>query len=293
MFHRTKDVLEEQAAVAPELLPVPTERGEFIILTDTHIPYHDPEVILKAIKAARVLNIRNLVVAGDLLHCDTISRYENAGKMPAITAEMVSAAAVLTELRKYFDQITIIVGNHDQRIEKLFAKAKNTESNAMRLMAAVMGKEFEAEDIAYGVIDHFLSSDKVTIHRLPDLILNDEWLVLHPGSCSRAASTTERKLADKHLKHVIGGHNHLVGYSTSSSGKHIAANIGHACLNEKFRYQREKPSTFPKTVPGFCAIITDEEAPNGRIIPLMVHPAWMDLEHLWRRFERGRVGKQL
>ncbi len=48
---------------------------------------------------------------------------------------------------------------------------------------------------------------------------------------------------------------------------------------------REKMTTFPKTVRGFAFILCDEDAPNGRLLPLADHPKWFDLERLAERLK--------
>ena len=285
-------VLEEEAAVAPTLPNKPQLYGSYIVLSDPHVPFHDRETILRACRDAQMLGIDKLIIAGDLIHADIISRYINAGKQVKISDELVACSRVLGALEKIFSKIYVILGNHDRRVEKMVSAWRKTEggSKALEIVARLLDVDDDAESVAMGIFERFFSSEKVTVYPLSEVVVNNEWLILHPGSCSRVSPQTERRMVNKFRKSVIGGHNHLYAVGFDDSGQDVAANIGHAANTSKFRYVREKVTPFPTTVRGFCAIIQDDDSTCGRLLPIAIHDKWFDLAQLKQRLEQQNDG---
>jgi predicted phosphodiesterase len=279
-----KDALEAEAQIVPAIAPRATLTGSAVILSDTHIPWHDPAVILKACEAARLLRIGTLIVAGDLLHLDLVSKYVGAGKSIPVSEELRSAGRVLQALSLVFERIVIIPGNHDQRLERTIAQVRESKQGrqALDMVAALLGAGDvdDAEDVALRYLNHFLGSPKVTIHPLPDLVLNGTWLIQHPGICRRVSPQAERAMAVKHRMSIVQGHNHLFGVGLDPSGTDVCFNSGHAASPEKWRYVREKPTDFPRGNQGFGVIYTTPTNPGGRLIPVLVHDRYFDLAEL-------------
>jgi predicted phosphodiesterase len=278
-------VLVEEAAVAPSLPTTPKLYGEAIVVSDLHIPWHDPEALLAVCDTARLLGVDRLIIGGDLLHADVISKFDGSKPVP-ITDEINSAARVLGALEEIFSEIHIIPGNHDQRLGKMLSRLGRSEDgqNALKILAKTLGVEDDPEDVALGLFRRFFESPGVKVYDFPELVLNDVWMILHPASCSRVSPQTERKMANKHAKHIIGGHNHLVGYSFNE-GDFVAANIGHLSADEKFAYVRTNPNTFPKMQKGFCCILCDEQHPKGYLLPIAIHEAWFSVRKLSERLQ--------
>jgi len=269
-------VIREEAEVAPRLEPIPKEWGSAVILSDPHIPWHNPDVILDMCETAVLLKIKKLIIPGDLIHADTISKYVGVGKTVSVTSELQSTARVLRALEEVFDSIVIIPGNHDQRLERMIAGLRDTKDGrkGLDMVAALLGAGGfdDAEDVSLRYLRHFLHSPKVTWHPLPQMELNGTWLLQHPGSVSRIAPQNERAFVRKHRKSVIQGHSHLWGLGFDESGTDVAFNCGHAADDKKWRYVREKPSSFPASVHGYGVIYCTKDNPGGRLIPIAVHP---------------------
>ena len=287
-IQRLSSVLDEEAKVAPSLPRIPKVSGSCCIISDIHIPFHDPQTVARACKYSVLLGVRKLIIAGDLIHADIVSKYVGAGKLVELSSEMVSCGRVLRALEEVYDEIHIIPGNHDQRVEKRVARGMKTEGDLLKTVAAMLDVPEDPESVTMGVFEHFYSSPKVHLYPLTDLILNERWMVLHPGSCSRVSPQTERKMAGKFLMHAMGGHNHLWGIGFHESGKFFAVNLGHASDNSKFRYVRERISTFPETTgqKGFSFILCDDEVPTGRLLPVSMSEEYFDLERLYERFRK-------
>jgi predicted phosphodiesterase len=278
-------VFATEATAAPVISSTPNINGSVVVISDPHIPFHDPHALQYVCEIADMLRVKRLVVAGDLLHFDEISRYDRAGKTVNFIQELVSGGRVLEALAEVFrDGIDIIPGNHDQRLEKLLAKMNESKEGrkGIEVIAALMGRPDpdHAEDITYSLMAHFLGKAGVTIHTLPDLTVNETWLIQHPGSVSRIAPQNERAMAIKHRKCVIQGHSHLWGLGFDPSGTDIAFNCGHLASEEKWRYMRERPTTFPRAIKGFGVILRTAAAPEGRLLPIALHERMFDLREV-------------
>lgn len=277
---RTLKVLGEEACSAPTIPPVPRTHGSAVIVSDLHIPFHDPHAVIHACKLATRLGIDHLIVAGDLLHADSISKYDRAGATVPITNELVGAGRALGALEEVFERITVIPGNHDQRLEKMFSRMRDTKDGrqGLELAARLLGvmNPDDAEAMTEGLLSHYLGSDKVVIHPLPQMELNGTWLIQHPGSVSRMAPQNERKMAAKHRKSVLQGHSHLWGIGFDDSATDICFNIGHMSRPEHWRYIRERPTHFPAQVKGYAVVLADESNPAGALLPVALHPRWLD-----------------
>lgn len=276
--HRVESVnriVTEEAAVAPRLEPIPKEWGSSVVATDLHIPWHSPAVVTDFCEAAVLLGIKTLIVGGDLIHADLISKYVGVGKSIPVTDELRSCGRVLRALEEIFDRIIIIPGNHDQRVERMIAGLRDTKEGrrGLEMVAALLGAGDidDAEDMSLRYLRHFLASPKVTWHPLPQLELNGTWLIQHPGTVSRIAPQTERAMIRKHRKSVIEGHAHTWGLGFDESAIDVAFNCGHGADDEKWRYVREKPTSFPKGVKGYGIVYASKDNPGGRLIPVAVH----------------------
>lgn len=278
---KVKTVLTDESKIATKSIKPLKVTGSVIVVSDTHIPFHHSDGMWLMIQIADRLKIKTLIIAGDLIHADIISKYLGVGKQIKLTDELVSCGRVLEALTtSVFDRIIVIPGNHDQRIEKMIAGFKESKQGrqALEIVAGLLGVSDvdDAEAVAYRYLNHFFSNDKVTIHNLPNLILNDIWLIQHPGTVSRISPQNERRMIEKHRKSVIQGHSHLWSIGFDSSGTDIAFNCGHLSRPDKWRYLFEKPTTFPQSVPGFGIILCTKEHPNGKLIPVALHEKMMD-----------------
>jgi hypothetical protein len=255
-----------------------------MLCSDIHAPWHDPAAVLDMCDVAVMIGARRLVVGGDIIHADTISKYLGVAPTIPVTKELESLGRLLSALEEVFDEIILIPGNHDQRVEKMIASMRDTKDGrrGLEMVASLLGAADpdDAEDMAMRYMSHFFKSPKVKWHPLPDLIINDSWLIQHPGTASRIAPQGERAMVRKHRKSVVQGHTHLFGIGFDESGEDVAFNIGHLALDSKWRYMRERPTSYPKSVQGFAALYTTEDSPGGRIIPFARHKRWFRLRDI-------------
>lgn len=286
--------LEAEAARAPSLPRIPVDHGEVAILPDLHIPWHDPAALMQACEAASALGVRVALIPGDLLHMDKISKHQGVGKTVHPTEELVAAKAALDALRLVFERIVVIPGNHDQRLEKWFERTSKSKSGAEQLenVAALLNADATVlEDVANKFIAHFLGGDGIEIHPLPQIEWavdgsGYKWLIQHPGSCRKTSPSLERAFSHKFRKPVIQGHSHLWACGFDDSGTDPCCNIGHLSDDTKYRYVRERPSVFPRTVKGYAMLLKDEDVPGGYVWPIPIHDRYATPQRILKRLQK-------
>lgn len=280
-----REVLEEQQRGAPPRIALNNYNGSAIVIACLHIPFYSISWVQEVCETAELLHIDTLVLAGDVLMADRISKYDRVGKSPTIAEELIALRKVMEAFGLVFKRIIFVVGNHDQRIEKQIAAAAETKTgrNTLDMVAATLGTKFDPEDmeaLSVTFIQSFLPPEKVYFEPLPSIIWNNTYMVQHAG-CSRVPPAHERAMAAKHRTSQLNGNSHLWGVGFDTSGTDIAMTIGHSCEPERFRYIREKPSTFPQQVRGAAVILVSERTgPKGVVVPLADHPRYFKVRDI-------------
>lgn len=278
-------VLTREQGIAPPPLPLTDYSGNAIIISCLHIPFYSVPWVMEICETAQLLHIDTLVLAGDVLMADRPSKYDRVGKTPTIAEELLAMRKVMDALLLVFKRIIFVVGNHDQRIEKQVAAAAETKMgrNTLDMVAAALGTTFDPDDmeaLSTTFIESFLNRDRVHFEPLPEITWNNTYRIMHAGS-SRTPPSHERAMAAKHRQSIIGGNSHLFGAGFDASGQDLCMTLGHACEPERFRYIREKPTSFPAQVRGMAVILVNERTgPAGTVIPLADHPRWFKIRDI-------------
>lgn len=137
---KTKYFMEEERPRNPYNLPEPDSEDlkpfrlplafdDFILAGDFHVPNHRLEPIRAMLKYADENNVRKMVLNGDLLDNTPFTRWlHEPVDLKDVPRWFDMAKALLVELKKYFDEIYWLEGNHDfwykrwlmERVEILF-----------------------------------------------------------------------------------------------------------------------------------------------------------------------------
>lgn len=130
----------------------PIEFGRVGILTDIHAPYHSVQALEAAIRYLRdEYKATGILVLGDLLDFNKISRWESEPDVPSTITEIETGRQVLGIIRDVFPEALIVwaTGNHDRRYEQyLLNKAPEIYGDAdFRLTARLKTDELNIEVI--------------------------------------------------------------------------------------------------------------------------------------------------
>jgi predicted phosphodiesterase len=90
------------------------------VLSDTHVPYHQPKAWEAAVAALQNRGIDTLVINGDYLDFYQVSRWDKNPKARRFKEEVQSGIDGLRWLRECFPKARVVykLGNHDERWDK-------------------------------------------------------------------------------------------------------------------------------------------------------------------------------
>lgn len=96
-----------------------------LLLYDIHIPHQDIVAVDSAIKYAKAhYEIREIILGGDTMDCESLSKYDKISETSSFADEVYATNSFLRKLRDIFPNanITYIMGNHEERLEKYVRK---------------------------------------------------------------------------------------------------------------------------------------------------------------------------
>lgn len=211
------------------------------VAADFHIPLYDPAYVNEMILKLKDEGISTLVVGGDFLNMDELSRFEDKQPTANLERELDEAVNVMGVLTEAFDRIVYMWGNHDARLHTSLGM-KLQFKHAMRLVFEPLGKDVLTK-IEITNLDH-------AYYRGPN---GEKWYICHPASYNRAPLTTARLLAAKLDCNVLTAHSHhsAVGYATN--GHHVVAEIGGLFDRAKTQYL-QRSTTNPVWTQGYALL---------------------------------------
>lgn len=218
----------------------PQLQPPILILSDLHIPYHDPRWIEQACREALGRGVRRLLIAGDLIDAKNIAKW-SAERSHRLEDELDVARRVIAALTGAFET-HIILGNHDDRI----AKKLDRELSTHRVLEWLLG-------------------DGVRIYRHHQAFVGQGWLVAHPGNYSRMPGKPALELSAKYSRHVAIAHTHKWTATRDASGGRWIIELG-GCFNPRsMDYIHRELRTFPYPQQGALILTRAEQ-------PVLLHP---------------------
>jgi hypothetical protein len=225
--------------------------GDAIVFPDIEFPFHHAEFINKCLELAKAWKIRQCIVAGDLLHFDSLSGWEPNWKN-------TEEGEVTAKMEEKLVEFAKTLGSRQQ--EKLFGiigeLGEKNEQDGMSTELKVTREELKKFEKQFDKIDMILGNHEGRLLRALQTALNPEelttllktgehwriapfyfsylvsggvkWLIEHPKS---AAASTAAVLAAKFSCSVLMGHSHHFSITTDVSGEYYAAEIG-CCTDE-------------------------------------------------------------
>lgn len=96
-----------------------------LLLFDIHIPHEDKVAVDCALNyAKKQYQIDNIILGGDIMDCEALSKYDKNRNTVAFSVEVQKTRQFLDRLRDDFPEarITYLMGNHEERLEKYILK---------------------------------------------------------------------------------------------------------------------------------------------------------------------------
>lgn len=248
---RRNDVIPE--STYPKLTSPLHVQGDALILSDVEAPFQNSEFVNRCLDLAFAWNIKTLILAGDLLHYDSLSQWGAAwtqrdesivrelmreietlksaedrarlqDKLLSLTGgelsrELAEARAVFRSLNS-FETIVVALGNHDDRYLRTIQRGMQS----LELLHQLDRHNDERWKIApyyYCLLDTEAGTYRIT----------------HPRNSGRTAAMD---LAVQFHQHVIMGHSHRWSVNRDPSGTYWAIQTGHCVDEERLAYVMQR-----------------------------------------------------
>jgi predicted phosphodiesterase len=217
------------ASDAPAGDDFPRLAGDYLLISDTHVPYHDATLIERAITDALAVGIRRFVIIGDLVDGNQWSkRGLNMGYQRRWQDDVMLCEGVIRALLSAFESGVVLLGNHDAYFLKHFRNQADAEFLFARMYRTddrVLWSGFEQAVVTSG---------------------GREIRLLHGANYSQMnALGMGQKLAAKYEQGIVMGHQHHAASGLSYSGRHQVVCLGGMYDPAKMRYVHESPKTNP------------------------------------------------
>jgi hypothetical protein len=217
-----------------------SETPIYFVTADWHLPflsdsmfralYSDP---LTKKKKGRE---RYLIIGGDFLNFDMISRYENVNAL-SVAEEVRVAREYLSILSKMFNKIYWLPGNHEER---LASALKATPGEALKLLFPS-----HVDKVTFLERPHFYISTSV---------LTNPIFVVHPANYSKVPLAVARSIFLREKCNVFVTHQHHCALGVAPDGVSILADVGVMCDISRIEYASRKRTTHPNWGMGYIVV---------------------------------------
>ncbi|MBT9165323.1 MAG: hypothetical protein DDT23_01340 [candidate division WS2 bacterium] len=217
--------------------------GDWMITSDYHIPAIHVGWYETMLEVAGKYNIKNIIIAGDLINFDLISYYwkEKPDIRTATIAEEVAVTKkILRDLETRFNQIVWLEGNHEKRFYDAMQRGVSVE-NLLSLLECLQTK-YLPTSLSYCYLDDIR--------------------ITHPKSYRQTKLSVANVLASKYRCSVLQAHGHFfaLGYS---QGGYIIGDTGGLMDIDRITYMQEADSTHPLWNNGFFVYKDKKIIPYG------------------------------
>lgn len=214
--------------IPPALVELPDWKAEVfpgpfrcLVLSDIHIPYHDPGPLEAALEYGQQNKATMILLNGDICDFFALSRFEKDPRQRDFAGEVKATRHFLAGLRKEFPKAQIVYrwGNHEERYDKyLWLKAP----------------EFlDLEDFDWSNV-FSLNKHKITLVRDKRVIELGKLNVIHGHEFSFQISSPVNPARGFFLRaktHVLGSHFHRTSqHSERSLEQQVLSAWSTACL---------------------------------------------------------------
>ncbi len=217
--------------------------GGLMIVGDVHSPCTDWLAATRAaLIAQRYLEEpRRLIIAGDMMNWDTFSKYENLIPIPTLRQEIDAAKYALQMWLQTFDNIYLILGNHDYRWLKSL-KGVFEEEHLMDLLKALLWNDERVVINVYSYLDVLCDATGL-------------WSITHTPEFSKAPLSKARFLG--HVtkdRHLVLFHQHGAAVGLDESARYMLVD-GPALVDpDKLAYVNMNMGTKPRMKTGFVML---------------------------------------
>jgi predicted phosphodiesterase len=210
--------------------------GDWMVVSDVQCPTVDLDMARLVVPVAEKRGIKQLLIDGDFINADWLSGYPVLVPVPSAQMEIKAAAYLIEEWLRWFDQIVIIPGNHEDR----YLKANSGNLDMHQLVGL------------------FSSSDRVHVSQFDHCWIDSgagRWFVTHGKHYSVNQLVVADQYAQKYQANVICGHQHHLAMGFDRYKRHMLIDNGGLFDPAKMAYVSMRASKMPGMMPGFTALV--------------------------------------
>lgn len=211
--------------------------GDFLVLNDLHIPSTNWTFADKALEVAEahLPRPRKLIIAGDLINGDALSRWDDLVRGTPLADELDYARQWLNYVSATFDEIYVTRGNHENRL-LLSMKGQLHAPQFWSLFSDNRRAHFSM----YAYLDVISGGRR--------------WHITHQRGYSQLPLSVARRLANKHGCSVISAHQHHSAAGRDVSNRFALIDSGGLHDASKMAYVSLDDSTAPTMANGFVLL---------------------------------------
>lgn len=205
------------------------------VFSDIHAPIHSKYWIERGITAAEKFGAKTLIVNGDFIDANTISRHLGGyyRRKSELDDDLAAGEALTKLFSETFEKVYFLSGNHClQRLTQVF----KGEVSAKRLWNL------------FGTHHNVKLTSRSFLH------VNKDVIVGHPRQYSSVRGNLTQKMAQLKQKHVVTGHHHHSAKTATADGKWQAVEVACMADIEAFEYVKNELNTFAEPMNGFAMI---------------------------------------
>ena len=212
--------------------------GDRMIIGDVHLPttrYGIADLVAR-VAQKHLKRPRILTIAGDLFNFDRFSPFSAVIQAPSWECELLAAKALIKRWLETFDQIEMISGNHDRRLQKVLAGEMSEETFS---------------GLIYG------NSDKFRLSNYGWCTIRSggvSWRVTHPKNYSINQLVTADTLASKFQSNIISFHEHHLSMGWDRYKNFIIVNGGSLADERQIPYMTLDDNKASRSAPGFVML---------------------------------------
>jgi predicted phosphodiesterase len=226
--------------------------GALAVTADFHFPVTDYEFVNEFLAECAQRNVKNLLIAGDFLNMDALSRFDAKQDSAGLTAELDMANKAMRTILNQFDLVYFTWGNHDARLHKALGYKVDFRTAMKMVFYDVSDKQKERLHISN--LDHML----VGVTPMYELAGENAWYICHPKSYSRKPLSTALELAATKNMNIACAHSHHHAYGWDRSGRLRLVEVGGFFDREGVEYL-QRTDTYPNWQNGYMILTEDNE----------------------------------
>ena len=215
----------------------PRLTGDWVICGDVHLPTTDFALAERMLETARELDMRRLLIVGDLCNFEAFSKYEHLVPPPAFETEIRVAVRLMARLAQHFEEILLVLGNHEHRL----LRRSNGNINATMLghILNAAGGKLRVSPYSHAVIESG----------------GQKWRATHQRNYSRVKGRLADQLAQKYQANILSFHQHHVSVQRDTWNRYTVIDAGGLYDDSKMGYVKLVDSNMPVMARGFVLLV--------------------------------------